>query len=64
MVVPEVEGCDRNLRCGVKIVYLKGNFLHQGLSKCLPVNPQQQALLPLHVVGMECNVIYITDDIV
>jgi hypothetical protein len=60
-VVPEMEGCERNLKCGVKIVYLKGDFLHQGLSKCLPLKAQEQAL---HVVGMECNVIYLTDAIV
>ena len=63
-VVPEVEGCERNLRCGVRIAYLKGDFLHQGLSKCLPLNAQEQALLPLHVVGSECNCIYITDAVV
>jgi hypothetical protein len=27
-VVPEVEGCERNLKCGVKIVYIKGDFIH------------------------------------
>jgi len=59
-----VEGCERHLNCGVRIVSLKGDFLHQGLSKCLPLNAQEQALLPLHVTGVECNVIYITDAVV
>jgi len=59
-----MEGFERNLKCGVKIVYLKGDFLHRGLSKCLPLKAQEQALLPLRVVGSECNVIYLTDAIV
>jgi hypothetical protein len=59
-----MEGCERNLKCGVKIVYLKGDFFHQGVFKCLPLKAQEQALLSLHVVGTECNVIYLTDAIV
>jgi hypothetical protein len=59
-----MEGWERNLKCGVKIVYPKGDFLHQGLSMYKPLKAQEQALLPLHVVGTECNVIYFTDAIV
>jgi hypothetical protein len=60
-VVPEVEGYDRNMRC-VKIVYLEGDFLLQGLSKCLPLNAREQALRLFML--LECNVIYLTDVIV
>jgi len=63
-IVLEVEGCERNLRFGVKIVYFKGDFLHQSLSKCLPLKCSRAGISPSYVVGMECNVIYITDAIV
>ena len=58
-----MEGCERKLVL-VKLCILKGDFVNQVLSMCFPINAQEQALLPLHVVRKEYNVIYITDAVV